>query len=64
MRLASRTTPMKVATLLINRNLRDWLLIMRRPMNRTSERIEIRTDGIQRATRDVDPYADPTDTQE
>ncbi len=64
MRLASRTTPMKVATLLINRNLRDWLLIMRRPMNRTSERIETRTDGIQRVTRDVDPYADPTDTQE
>jgi len=55
---------MKVATLLINRNLRDWLLIMRRPMNRTSERIETRTVGIQRATRDVDPCVDPTDTQE
>ena len=63
-RLASRIIPMNVATRLMYRNLREWLLKMRRPMNRTSVRIKTRTAGIQRATPDVDPYVDPTGTQE
>ena len=63
-RLASRTTPMNVTTRLTIRNFRDWLVMMRRPMNRTIVRIKTRTDEIQRAKRDGDPYGDPKDTQE
>ena len=55
---------MNVTTRLIILNFRDWILMMRRPMNRTIVRIKPRTDEIQRAKRDGDPYGDPKDTQE
>ena len=62
-RLANRTAPIKVRTRLIRRNFLDWLLMMRRPMNRTIVRMKVRTDGIQRAKRDDDPYDDRRGTQ-